>query len=58
MISFLEEIILSDIVSKESFGENEKVEEFSINNLEREPHSDWEDEADFMKSIRKEECLK
>ena len=45
-------------MSKESFGEKEKVEEFSINNLEREPHSDWEDEADFMKSIRKEECSK
>ena len=31
--------------------------EFLCNNLEREPHLDLEDEADFMESMRKEKCL-
>ena len=30
---------------------------FLYNNLEREPHLDFEGEADFMESMRKEECL-
>ena len=34
----------------------EEVESF-YNNLGRKPHLDLEDEADYMESMRKEECL-
>ena len=31
--------------------------EFLYNNLEKEPHLDLGDEAEFIESMRKEECL-
>ena len=56
-LSFLEERILLDMASWKSCVEKEGDGEFLYNKLEREPHFDLENEADFMESMRKEECL-
>ena len=44
------------MVSWKSFEEKGGGGEFLYKNLESEPHSDLKDEADFMESMRKEEC--
>ena len=41
------------MVSKKRCGERRGGGEFLYNNLEKDPHLDLEDEADFMESIRK-----
>ena len=45
------------MVSWKSCGEKEGGGEFLYNNLERELHSDLENEAYFMQSTRKDKCL-
>ena len=55
-LSFLEERILLDMMSWKSCGEK-RSGEFLCINLEREPHLDLEDEADFIESMKKKERL-
>ena len=45
------------MVSWKSYEEKGGGGKFLYNNLESESHLDLEDEADFMESMRKEECL-
>ena len=45
------------MVSWKRCGEKGGDGKFLYNNLERESYLDLEDEADFMESMRKEECL-
>ena len=45
------------MVSWKSCGGEGGGGKFLYNNLERKPHLDLEDEADFTESMRKEECL-